>query len=109
MCGKLFVVVWKFQILQAGCGFRLHNNTANITQSWTGHNLFGLAHVFPKAILNLKRRHCEIKLTLFSSLLTEKFNNSQFKYCQGLSKNLPSLKFKHLLIDSCFKKGRGNQ
>ena len=43
----------------------------------------------------LNRRHCEIKLTLFSSLLTEKFNNLQFKYCQGLIKNLPSLKFKH--------------
>ena len=29
------------------------------SQRWTGHNLFGLAHVFPKAILNYL---CEIKV-----------------------------------------------
>ena len=37
------------------------------SQRWTGHNLFGLAHVFPKAISFfelswVKRRHCEIKV-----------------------------------------------
>ena len=65
MCVVLFVVVWKFQILQAGCGFRLHNHTASIfsKMDWT-------QFVWPGSCISksyfelswLKRRHCEIKV-----------------------------------------------